>query len=217
MLDLKINPGNSGGPLCNAHGDVLGVVSAKTPQFSWTASALVESYGMAVTSKDIIQFLKEAKINFLQEEPSTPIKPWEELDRKVSPAVAMVVKAFPKTPVTKEITLKAGAFSEEGKLDYTDGKDPQRRQCYAKAYALKLEAGKKYQIDLKSREIDSFLRIEDSKKQQLAQDDDSGGGQDAHITFQCKAEGTYMIFASSFTGPSLGSFTLKIADVTGGD
>jgi S1-C subfamily serine protease/thioredoxin-related protein len=54
MLDCRINPGNSGGPLCNARGEVVGVVVAKT-----LSSVKEDSYGMAIPSEQALSFLKQ--------------------------------------------------------------------------------------------------------------------------------------------------------------
>ena len=146
----------------------------------------------------------------------SPVRPsltWEEIDRRVSPAVAMVLKAYPLRPTPKNLALLDGALTEEAKLDYMDGRDPIRRQNFAKYYAVKLEGGKQYQIDMTSKEIDSFLRLEDAKHKQLAQDDDSGGNQDARIVFNCPANGTYVIVASTFTAGT-GNFALKVTEVS---
>jgi S1-C subfamily serine protease/thiol-disulfide isomerase/thioredoxin len=94
LLDLRINPGNSGSPLCDAKGNVIGIVSARS-QFPVAA----ESYGMALPGKAIQQFLAGLEIKTPTPEGPAPMT-WEEVDRRVSPAVAMVIKArpMPKKP-----------------------------------------------------------------------------------------------------------------------
>jgi hypothetical protein len=213
MLDLKVNPGNSGGPLCDARGDVVGIVSARTV-FAPNSATPLESYGMAVTSKDIAAFLKANNVAFLGNDAAKDDLTWEEIDRHVSPAVAMVIKAWPMTLAAKDLALKDGTVTEESKLDNNDGRDPVYRQSFAKLYTIKLERGKIYQIDMMSKELDSFLRLEDANRKQLAYDDDSGGGQDARILFNCPADGTYRIIATTFTGGSSGGFVLKLVETS---
>jgi serine protease Do len=211
-LDVKINPGNSGGPLCDSRGNVIGIVSARTA-FAGNFGAPIESYGLAVGSQDIVTFLKANQVMFLAKEPAQTALTWNEIDRHVSPAVAMVIKAPPMTPVTKELALSSGTVTELSKIDNADGRDPANRQSFAKVFTVKLEKGKTYQIDMTSKELDSFVRIENANRQQLAQDDNSGGDRDARILVQCPAEGMYVIVATTF-GVGMGNFTLKVTEVS---
>ena len=89
------------------------------------------------------------------------------------------------TPAAGKIELKDGKGEIKGKLEATDPKDASRKDMFCKIYTIKLEAGKTYQFDCISG-WDNWLRIEDAKGKQLAEDDDGGGGTDAQIAFECK-------------------------------
>src|SRR5262245_45430913 len=91
------------------------------------------------------------------------------------------------SPAVGKIALNDGKGEVKGKLEASDPKDASRTECYCKIYAIKLEAGKTYQVDCKSV-WDNWLRIEGAKGKQLAEDDDSGGGTDAQIVFECKTD-----------------------------
>jgi hypothetical protein len=54
-----------------------------------------------------------------------------------------------------------------------------------------LEKGKTYGVGLFSSEMDSFLRIEGSKRNNLAEDDDSGDGLNSRISFSPTEDGVY--------------------------
>lgn len=71
--------------------------------------------------------------------------------------------------------------------------------------------GKRYTIDLVSRDFDAYLRLEDSTGKQLAEDDDSGGNLNARIVFQAPKDDTYWIIATTFLGGT-GNYTLSIRE-----
>jgi hypothetical protein len=118
-------------------------------------------------------------------------------DKKLSPAVG-------------KIALKDGKGEVKGKLEANDPKDASRTEMYCKIYAIKLEAGKTYRFDCKS-DWDNWLRIEDAKGKQLAEDDDSGGGTDAQIIFECKTAGDYRLIVTSFDAATTGDFIVTVA------
>ena len=114
------------------------------------------------------------------------------------------------SPAVGKIALKDGTGEVKGKLEANDPKDASRDECYCKIYAIKLEAGKTYQVDCRSP-WDNWLRIEDAKGKQLAEDDDSGGGTDAQIVFECKTAGEYRIIVTSFDAAATGDFIVTVA------
>lgn len=94
LLDLRINPGSSGSPLCDVTGNVVGLVTARGQVFAGGG----DSYGMAVPAKEVLAFLHGVGIKSaakpaakLGEQTLT----WDEIDRRVSASVAMVIKARP--------------------------------------------------------------------------------------------------------------------------
>jgi hypothetical protein len=111
----------------------------------------------------------------------------------------------------KTLELKNGAAEVQETLAATDSKDTVRRQSVCKVYSVKLSMGKTYQIDMRSKAIDSYLRLEDPAGKQLAKDDDSGGGHDARIVFNCPADGVYRIIATTFGGET-GPFVLAVKE-----
>lgn len=87
LLENKINPGNSGGPLCDAHGNVVGMISAKT-----TNRPGQDSYGLALTGADLERFLRKNLKDYKPLPLETKNLTWPEVNRKVSPAVLMVLR-----------------------------------------------------------------------------------------------------------------------------
>jgi hypothetical protein len=113
-------------------------------------------------------------------------------------------------PAVGKIELKDGKGETKGKLAASDPKDASRKECYCKIYTIQLEAGKSYQFDCTS-DWDNWLRLEDAKGKQLAEDDDSGGGTDAQIVFECKTAGEYRVIVTSFNAADTGDFTVTVA------
>ncbi len=108
-----------------------------------------------------------------------------------------------------KLDLKDGMAKVDDKLTDKDQADAARTHSVCKTYAINLTKGKSYQLDMMSKDVDSFLRIEDATGKELAKDDDSGGDHNARIQFECPADGTYRIVATTFFG-GVGSFTLTV-------
>jgi hypothetical protein len=95
-----------------------------------------------------------------------------------------------------------------GTLSADDPKDKKTNNPH-KVHDFKMKAGSTYIIDLKSRQFDSYLRLEDSSGKQLAEDDDSGGFPDARIVHKADKDDTYRIIVTSFDGKA-GAYTLTV-------
>jgi hypothetical protein len=61
-----------------------------------------------------------------------------------------------------------------------------------------------------SKDFDAYLRLENSKKEQLAQDDDSGGNLNARIIFTTREDGVYRVIATTYRPDATGKFQLRI-------
>ena len=60
--------------------------------------------------------------------------------------------------------------------------------------------------------MDPYLFLEDAKKKVLAEDDDSGGENDAQIEFKAPESGVYRIICTTFGPVGFGDFTLKVTE-----
>jgi thioredoxin-related protein len=87
VIENKINPGNSGGPICDTHGNVVGMVTAKTNNRNNT-----DSYGLALTGADLGKFLTRHLKDYKPAVPETKTLTWPEVNRKISPSVVMIFR-----------------------------------------------------------------------------------------------------------------------------
>jgi hypothetical protein len=110
-----------------------------------------------------------------------------------------------------ELEMKDGMAKVEATLTGKDATDAVLTHSVCKIYAIKLAKGKSYQIDMMSKDLDSFLRLEDSAGKELAKDDDSGGNHNARIQFECPDSGEYRIIATTYFG-GMGSFSLSVQE-----
>ncbi|MCI0381416.1 MAG: hypothetical protein L0215_27845 [Gemmataceae bacterium] len=111
---------------------------------------------------------------------------------------------------TGVITLGKDAFVLDTLLNSSDPPDKVRKTP-CRIYQFQMHAGKTYVIDMISKNFDAYLRLEDAAGNKLAQDDDSGGGNNARMKWVCKADGVYRVIATTF-GSGTGLFTLKLRE-----
>jgi len=97
-----------------------------------------------------------------------------------------------------------------GELTEKDDKDKVRMQSYCKTFTYKMVKGRTYQIDMKSKDVDSYLRLENPKGDEVAKDDDSGGFPDARIIYKAEETGNFKIYATTFDGSATGEFMFSV-------
>ena len=112
---------------------------------------------------------------------------------------------------TEELTLTNGTARVEAELTAADATDAARTRSVCRIYAIKLAKGKSYRIDMLSKDVDSYLRLEDSAGKELAKDDDGGGDRNARIQFDCFASGEFRIIATTYHG-GVGGFILSVQE-----
>src|SRR5262249_34275122 len=103
-----------------------------------------------------------------------------------------------------------------GKLTVADPKDRVRKGSHHQVHEVRLQAGKQYVIDLVSTDFDAFLRLEDDSGNQLAADDDSGGGTNARLGIALLQTGRYRIIATSFKAGETGAYRLTVKEMSKG-
>lgn len=121
---------------------------------------------------------------------------------------------LPPMPAPISINLSqevTGAFSNTTPRYETDGEE-----IYAVRYGLRLEGGKAYRIALNAAngsELDPKISIgkiaADGSLENLAQDDDGGGGKNAVLRYRPETSGTYVLEVQKI-GRANGSYRLMV-------
>jgi hypothetical protein len=127
-------------------------------------------------------------------------------------AASMLVNADARAGDKKDKDKKQEDTVVNDALTTGDLKDKVRTQHYCKTYVFKMVEGKSYQIDMKSKDFDSYLRLENPQGENVAMDDDGGGFPDARIIYRAPKTGDYTIICTTFGAGSTGKFTLTVKD-----
>ncbi len=115
----------------------------------------------------------------------------------------------PATPTTKEATAKPIIIA--GELAGNDARDRKLKASPARTHKIELKKGVCYVIDLVSKDFDAFLRLEDAKGKELAEDDDGGGENNARLFFIPPATGEYRLVATC-ARPKTGKYRLIVEE-----
>jgi predicted Zn finger-like uncharacterized protein len=111
--------------------------------------------------------------------------------------------------------LKDGLFQTQAKLGAGDFDDPVR-QALCKLYDIDLQAGRKYSVEVVSKDFGAYLIVEDAASFEIAEDFDRGGKHKALVACTPSKTGRHRIIVTT-VGRATGDFTLTIrADKSGG-
>lgn len=104
----------------------------------------------------------------------------------------------------------AVVLNVQDRLTTGSNRDRVRQGSYAKVFIARLEKGRSYVIDLMSSDMDTYLRVEDSRGNNLAEDDDGGEGLNSRLVFTPRESGDFRLIATTFAGNITGSFHLRV-------
>lgn len=119
--------------------------------------------------------------------------------QQIAKAALEQIRADPKQ---KEFVVK-------GVLTPGDPHDRVRTNMFHVVHTFKMKAGQTYTINLNST-WDNYLRLENAKGIQVAEDDDSGGFPNARIIYRAPEDGWYRIVVTSFAPGASGPYTLSV-------
>ncbi len=110
-------------------------------------------------------------------------------------------------------------LEKKGKIAENDAKikPTQGAAMPAQRFEVRLQAGKRYRLTMDSKDLDSFLILQDKTGKELAFDDDSGGGQNSLLVFTPSSDGAYAVFAAALQDQkgtkNTGDFVLKVVEI----
>ncbi len=109
-------------------------------------------------------------------------------------------------------------LSKNDSLSSDDGKDTKLENSYRKTYKVKFAEGKTYQLDMKSKDFDAVLRIEDADGKEVAFNDDAPGQNtlDSQIVYKATKGGEYTVVATSLGANETGAYALTVVEGPGG-
>ncbi len=104
-------------------------------------------------------------------------------------------------------------YDKKATITAKDPLDTKQKDSFAHIHVFKMQAGYTYTIDMISpngKQLDPYLRLEDSKGNALAEDDDGAGNLNSRIVFRPQKEDEYRIIATTCDPNQIGTYTLVI-------
>jgi len=101
-------------------------------------------------------------------------------------------------------------FRVAGNLNAKDPVSKIKEDSHMKVHIVRLSAGVTYVIEMQSKDVDSYLIVEDAKSNKLSEDNDSGGGKNAKILFKAVDSADYRIVATTAEASQVGAYTLTV-------
>lgn len=191
QTDAAINPGNSGGPLLNSQGELIGV---NTAIFTDSRRGGNIGIGFAIALERVQPFLAAVRSGSA---PRTTQRQGPDPGRNAPQPLAFNGSV---------ITGSLGRGSSVLPVD----------NSFFDLYTFEGRAGQRVQFDMASQEIDSYLILIDPNGNEVAQDDDSGGGSNARIVGTLPVDGTYLLMANSSEAGQAGTYQLRAQAATVG-
>ncbi len=185
QTDTAINPGNSGGPLLNNQGELIGVNSAI---FAPRGASGNIGIGFAINIDQVEPFLVSVRDGS-------------------APRTAQQTSPLLGGQRAEQIALNRPV---EGQLTQASGLHPADRS-YFNAYNFEGKAGQQIEIDMTSSEIDPYLILLAPDGQDLAHDDDGGGGANARLVMALPVDGTYTVLANTYRAGETGHYNLRLS------
>ena len=186
QTDAAINPGNSGGPLLNSRAEVVGINSAI---FSPSGPGSNTGIGFAIAIDRVESFLTAVRAG------TAPTSPQQ------SPLLGGGRAAQRISPGTPPVT---GVLNDTSSILPSDG-------SYFDAYTFEGQAGQQVEIAMSSNELNAYLILLEPDGNNLAQDDNSGGNNNARLQAVLPRTGTYTVLANTRLSGETGRYQIEVS------
>jgi hypothetical protein len=114
-----------------------------------------------------------------------------------------------KNPIPYKVIVGEASTRIDSQITRDDTPTRVRGESAGRVHEITLQADKVYEVRMESKEMDSYLRLEDADGNILAMDDDSGGGLNAQIIVKPPRDGTYRVVATTLI-PGYGSYLVTV-------
>lgn len=186
QTDASINPGNSGGPLLNSRGEMIGVNSAI---FAPTGPGGNTGIGFAIAIDRVQSFLTAVRDG-------------------TAPRTAQQSPLLGGGREAQRISL--GAPAVEGRLDSSSSILPSDGS-YFDAYTFEGQQGQQIVIEMNSSDMNSYVILLEPNGDNLGQDDDSGGNNNARLVTTLPRSGVYTVLANTRLAGEVGRYRLGVS------
>jgi serine protease Do len=187
QTDTAINPGNSGGPLLNSKSELIGVNSAIfSPGSNGTNNTGI---GFAISVDRVEPFLTAVR-------------------EGTAPRVAQQSPLLGGGYTAERIAMNTPV---NGQLDSDSNILPTDRSFFD-AYTFEGRRGDRVTIEMSSTQVDAFIILLAPDGQNVAQDDDSGGGSNARLTAALPVDGIYTVLANTYSAGETGEYSIRLVE-----
>ncbi len=115
--------------------------------------------------------------------------------------------------LTVRETIEKEVLTVKSQLTNNLPKDKVQQGSFHRVHEVKMVKDRVYVVELASKDFDSYLRLEDPQGQELADDDDGGGGLNSRIVFQAPDSAVFRIIATTLEDGATGRYQLRIHEV----